>query len=64
MARVEVDLASGRKEKNKAAYDYLYTMKDEIDWTMMAKFQAEWSKKFYDVFVPRLIKFNEQYKSV
>lgn len=96
VARVEVDLASGSKEKNKAAYDYLHTVKDEIeqelgievnwlrsedtkgsyityklegvsiydetDWTMMAKFQAEWSKKFYDAFVPRLRKFNEQFK--
>lgn len=28
----------------------------EADWTQMAKFQAEWSKKFYDVFVPYLTK--------
>ncbi len=26
----------------------------EEDWTQMAKFHAEWSKKFYDVFVPLL----------
>lgn len=27
---------------------------DETSWTQMAKFHAEWSKKFYDVFVPLL----------
>lgn len=27
---------------------------DETSWTQMAKFHAEWSKKFYDVFVPML----------
>ena len=29
-------------------------MSDETSWTQMAKFHAEWSKKFYDVFVPLL----------
>lgn len=27
-------------------------IKDESNWLQMAKFHAEWSKKFYDVFVP------------
>lgn len=97
-ARVEVDIASSNKDKNKAAYDYLYGMKkmieqeigaelnwqrsddtkgsyvtyklegvsisNEIDWTLMAKFQAEWSKKLYDVFVPKLRDFNKKYKAV
>ena len=87
-ARVEFVLSSSSKEKNKDAYDYLFTKKSEIeaslgnalewgrsddtkvsyilyrlldvsvehesDWTQMAKFHAEWSKKFYDVFVPYL----------
>jgi hypothetical protein len=26
----------------------------EVDWFRMANFQAEWSKKFYDVIVPYL----------
>ena len=30
------------------------SIENEADWTMMAKFHAEWSKKFYDVFVPYL----------
>ena len=30
------------------------SIENEADWTQMAKFQAEWSKKFYDVFVPYL----------
>ena len=29
-------------------------IKDESNWLQMAKFHAEWSKKFYDVFVPLL----------
>ena len=32
---------------------------DETSWTQMAKFHAEWSKKFYDVFVPLLQQWNE-----
>ena len=31
---------------------------DETSWTQMAKFHAEWSKKFYDVFVPLLQQWN------
>jgi len=31
---------------------------DEANWTKMAKFHAEWSKKFYDVFVPLLQQWN------
>ncbi len=27
---------------------------NETDWTRMAKFHAEWSKKFYEAFVPLL----------
>lgn len=30
------------------------SIENEADWTQMAKFHAEWSKKFYDVFVPYL----------
>ena len=32
---------------------------DESSWTKMAKFHAEWSKKFYDVLVPLLQQWNE-----
>ena len=87
-ARVDLTLAHANKERNKEAFDYLYSHKSEIeavlgtqlswqrsddtkssyvvihlngvsieneaDWTQMAKFHAEWSKKFYDVFVPYL----------
>ena len=31
---------------------------DETCWLQMAKFHAEWSKKFYDVFVPLLQQWN------
>ena len=30
------------------------SLEQEADWTQMAKFHAEWSKKFYDVLVPYL----------
>ena len=30
------------------------SIENETDWLRMAKFQAEWSKKFYDVIVPYL----------
>lgn len=87
-AKVSLWLSSSTKERNKAAFDYLYSHKVEIedrlgtklewlrsddtkgsyiviylegvsieketDWTQMAKFHAEWSKKFYDVLVPFL----------
>ncbi len=32
----------------------------ETDWIRMAKFHAEWSKKFFDVFVPLLQQWNLQ----
>ncbi|MBQ9268195.1 MAG: DUF4268 domain-containing protein [Oscillospiraceae bacterium] len=91
-ARVELTLAKSDKDRNKSAYDYLYSQKNDInaalgiplswlrmdekkssyvvcrlesvnisnetDWTQMAKFHAEWSKKFYDVFVPLLKEWN------
>lgn len=87
-ARVYLTLANSSKERNKQAFDYLFSHKAEIekilgnqlewlrsddtkasyimlslegvsieneaDWTQMAKFHAQWSKKFYDVFVPYL----------
>lgn len=93
MNRIAVELVLGKSNRdiNKAAYDYLYARKDEIEkqlgislnwwrfegkssyvdyniegigisdetnWTQMAKFHAEWSKKFYDVFVPLLQQWN------
>lgn len=33
---------------------------DESSWTQMAKFHAEWSRRFYDVFVPLLQQWNEK----
>ena len=31
------------------------SVENEVDWLQLAHFHAEWSKKFYDVFVPYLI---------
>lgn len=87
-ARVTFYLGKSDKDKNKAAYDYLYSHKTEIennigehinweraddnkgsymtyeisgvsitnetDWTRMAKFHAEWSKKLCDAILPIL----------
>ena len=33
------------------------TIENETDWIQMAKFHAEWSKKFYDVIVPYLFDY-------
>lgn len=33
------------------------SIENETDWTRMAKFHAEWSKKFFDVIVPLLKEF-------
>lgn len=33
------------------------SIKNESDWSAMASFLAEWSKKFYDVIVPYLMEF-------
>ena len=30
------------------------SIENETDWLQMAKFHADWSKKFYDVIVPYL----------
>lgn len=32
------------------------SIENESDWTIMAKFHAEWSRKFFDVFVPYIKK--------
>jgi len=52
-----------RSDATKASY-VAYHLKDvsianETDWLQMAKFHAEWSKKFLDVFVPLLKQWNE-----
>ena len=52
-----------RSEDTKASY-VSYRMNgvsiiNETDWIMMSKFHAEWSRKFYDVFVPLLKEWNE-----
>lgn len=31
------------------------SIENEVDWLQMARFHAEWSKKFYDVIVPYLV---------
>lgn len=47
-----------RMDDKKSSYIVLtldgVSIENEEDWTRMAKFHAEWSKKFYDAFVPYL----------
>ena len=60
--RLGITLNWWRYEEGKASYvDYTKEgigISDESSWTQMAKFHAEWSKKFYDVFVPLLHQWN------
>ena len=55
-----VQLTWRRSDDTKASYVLVtldsVSIENEADWIQMAKFQAEWSKKFYDVFVPYLKK--------
>lgn len=37
-------------------------IKDETNWLQMAKFHAEWTKKFYDVFIPMLKEWQKEPK--
>lgn len=53
-----------RSDETKVSY-VSYALPDvsiasEIDWIMMAKFHAEWSKKFCDVLVPLLQEWNRK----
>lgn len=91
-ANVSITLTKWETAANKAAFDYLFARKaeiesalgtqlkwyrlddkkssyvvldkdgvgidDETSWTQMAEFHAEWSRKFYDVFVPLLQQWN------
>lgn len=61
-SRLQTKLNWWRYDQGKASYvDYHIDgvgMNDETSWTQMAKFHAEWSKKFYDVFVPLLQQWN------
>lgn len=47
-----------RSDETKGSYIVIrlesVSIENEADWIQMAKFHAEWSKKFYDVFVPYL----------
>lgn len=61
--KLGVSLEWMRGDDTKGSY-ILYRLMDvsitnETDWIQMAKFHAEWSKKFYDVIVPYLQQWNE-----
>lgn len=53
---LDVSLTWNRAEDKKASKLYMQlsnvSIENEVDWLQMARFHAEWSKKFYDVIVP------------
>lgn len=62
-SRLGVSLNWWRFEGKSSYVDYgneEIGISDETNWTQMAKFHAEWSKKFYDVFVPLLQQWNAE----
>lgn len=62
--RLGVALNWWRYDEGKSSYvDYTISgvgINDESSWTQMAKFHSEWSRKFYDAFVPLLQEWNDK----
>ena len=64
--RSEIEIALGvtliwnRAEDKKASRVYTQlsdiSIENEVDWLQMARFHADWSKRFYDVIVPFIVK--------
>ena len=57
-AALGTEVAWRRNDDSKASQIVIslpgVSIENETDWTQMAKFHAEWSKKFFDVIVPYL----------
>ena len=55
-SKLGVSLIWNRNDDVKASKVYYQlnnvSIENEVDWLQMARFHAEWSKKFYDVIVP------------
>jgi len=55
-AKLGIELIWSRSDEIKASKVYYQldgvSIENEVDWLQMARFHAEWSKKFYDVIVP------------
>ena len=51
-----IALSWNRAEDKKASKVYTQlsnvSIENDVDWLQMARFHAEWSKRFYDVIVP------------
>ena len=62
-AEVGASLDWDRSDDTKASFVSVHlpnvSISNETDWIQMAKFHAEWSKKFYDAFVPLLREWNK-----
>ena len=59
-SKIGSQLVWSRSEDTKGSFITIslndVSIENEADWTQMAKFHAEWSKRFYDVIVPYLKK--------
>ena len=57
-AGLGISLSWNRNDEAKASKIFYQlnnvSIENEVDWLQMARFHAEWSKKFYDVIVPYL----------
>lgn len=57
-ASLGISLSWNRNDEAKASKIFYQlnnvSIENEVDWLQMARFHAEWSKKFYDVIVPYL----------
>lgn len=58
-AALNVSLIWDRGNDKKSSKVYLQlsnvSIENEVDWLQMARFQAEWCRKFYDVIVPYIV---------
>ena len=56
--KVGAELNWDRYDQGKSSYVSIklegVSIQREVDWGQMTRFLAEWSKKFYDTFVPML----------
>lgn len=61
-SKIGAQLKWTRSEETKGSFITIslndVSVENESDWTRMSKFHAEWSKRFYDVFIPYLKKEN------
>ena len=66
--KLGIPLCWSRNDDNKASKVYCQldnvSIANETDWIQMARFQAEWSKGFFDVIVPYLIRIDKNLERI